>query len=67
MTHDPLAAGWLDTSLKADVAQVSRAPFCGRDARLMMRGIGGNARNGQELEQPVERALPSRGKVIEDA
>jgi hypothetical protein len=53
--------------LKADIAQVFRAPLGGCDARLMIRGIGGDARNGQEPEQPGERALPTRGEMIEDA
>ena len=33
----------------------------------MIGGVGGDARNAQELEQPVERGLPPGGEVIEHA
>jgi hypothetical protein len=67
MTHDlRLAAGRLDAGLKADIAQVFS-----RTTRPLRRTpdderIGGDA-NGQEPEQPGERALPTRGEMIEDA
>jgi hypothetical protein len=57
----------LDPGLKADLAQAVRAPIGGGDAGRVISRVGGDARNGQELEQPVERPLPLDGEVIENA
>jgi hypothetical protein len=62
-----LSARLLDPGLKADLTQTARTPFGGVNAGCMISGIGGDARDGQELEQPVERSLPLDGEVIEHA
>ena len=60
-----LATRRLDARLKADVAQVLGAPFRRLDARGVIGWIGGDARDAQELEQPIERSLAPGCEVIE--
>ena len=68
MAHDHrLAAGRLDAGLKADIAQVLGAPFGGSDAGRVIGGIGGDARDAQELEQAIERRLAPCCEMIEHA
>ena len=62
-----LSARLLDPGLKADRTQAAREPFGGVNAGCVISGIGGDAWDGQELEQPVERSLPLDGEVIEHA
>ena len=65
--HHGLAGGRLDARGEADVAQGAAAPFRGFKARLVIGRIGRDARDGEELEQPLECGRASLGKTIEHA
>jgi hypothetical protein len=62
-----LSAGRFNARLKADVAQLARAPLGGFEAGGVIGGICGDARYAQELKQPRKGSLAARGEVIEHA
>jgi len=46
---------------------IGRKPLGDEAMQAIEDGIGGDARDGQELKQPIERPLPPGGEVIEHA
>ena len=62
-----LAQSGLNPCLEADLAQGPRAVFGGLDAGLVKGGIGGDARDGEQLEQPLKRGVLAAGEPLEHA
>ena len=55
--HHGLAGGSLDPGREADLTQGLGAPVGSFEAGCVIGRIGGNARDGEKLEQAVERGL----------